>query len=93
MKNPSTFSNSPVENTSRHYRRQVTSAVARLKERLISRYEKLAPDNSLRIRNAVAEAELRAWAMPFPHLFLPAFVEQQLAKVLAPNQLVFAHAG
>ena len=90
MINPSIQSNSPVHQTSSRYRRQVSAAVAGAKKRLISRYEKLAPGNSRRIRNAVDEAEILAWASPFPHLFLPDLAELQLSSVLAPNEPAFA---
>lgn len=90
MINPATQSSSPIHQTSSRYRSQVSAALAGAKKRLISRYEELAPGNSKRIRNALAKAETLAWAMPFPHLFLPDLAELQLAEVLAPNERAFA---
>ncbi len=71
MKNPTTL------------RCQIGSAVAQLKERLISRYERIAPERSSSIRDAIAAAESQAWATPFPHLFFPDFAALRLAAVVA----------
>ena len=90
MINPATGSTSPLHQTSSRYRRQVSAAVAGAKKRLISRYEELAPGNSRRIRRALDEAEILAWALPFPHLFLPDLAELQMSSVLAPNEPAFA---
>ena len=92
MINPAISSNSPLLQTSSRYRRQVSAALAGAKKRLISHYEELAPGNSRRIRNAVDEAEILAWALPFPHLFLPDLAELQLSSVLAPNKSSVARA-
>jgi hypothetical protein len=86
MINPANSPNSPLHQTSSRYRRQVSAALAGAKKRLISHYEQLAPGKSRRIRHAVDEAEILAWALPFPHLFLPDLAELQMSTVLAPNE-------
>ncbi len=93
MINPATTSNSPLHQSSDRYRRRVRAALAGAKKRLIARYEELAPGNSRRIRNALDEAEILAWAMPFPHLFLPDLAELQMSAVLAPTKRAITRAN
>lgn len=92
MISPATTSHTPVEQTSTRYRRQVGTALASAKQRLISRYERIAPGKSRRIRHALAKAETLAWAMPFPHLVLPDLAELEVAKLLAPNEQSLARS-
>ena len=59
---------------------KLISAVADLKEKLQAKYELAFPGRSEQIRNAVADAEERAWETAFPHLFLPDFAEARIAE-------------
>ena len=68
--------------TTHSLRRQIGFAIAQLKERLISRYERIAPECSSSIRDAIAAAESQAWETPFPHLFFPDFAALRLAAVI-----------
>jgi hypothetical protein len=63
--------------------RKVVAGVVELKDRLIKQYEAALPGQSLLVNRAVEEAEELAWETPFPHLFLPDFVELRIAQ-LAP---------
>jgi hypothetical protein len=59
----------------------VTARVIALKQTLASRYELIGVPVEL-IRQAVAIAEPEAWLSGFPHLFLPALVEESLGRLL-----------
>ena len=73
--------------------REVSKALGKLKTRLVAKYERSLPGRSQIIRQAVAEAEELAWATPFPHLFLPDFVEVRLAEIFAVREPAFARAA
>ena len=82
-------SRSPQNNTAtppphafRPFRERLTKALADLKRRLQSRYERLHPEHSELVREVVAEAEAAAWDMSaFPHLVLPDLVEVRMAQL------------
>ena len=61
----------------------LAEAVAALKARLVTRYERHFPRHSTGIRSAVEMAEAVAWCTPFPHLFLPELAEQQIALLVS----------
>jgi len=69
------------------------AALGKLKTRLVAQYERTLPGRSQVIRQAVAEAEELAWQTPFPHLFLPDFVEVRLGEIFATPQPAFARAA
>ena len=71
----------------RRFRRQLHTAVSESRERLIERYQQLAPTRIAQIRDAVEEAESQAWETPFPHLLFPDFAEVRLAEVVEPTHL------
>lgn len=51
------------------------------KARLQERYAQEYPCHGALIQEAIEEAELLAWATPFPHLFLPDFAEIRVANL------------
>ncbi len=55
-------------------------AIAELKTRLQTRYERHFPGQTAMIRHALEEAESVAWCTPFPHLFLPDLAEARIAQ-------------
>ena len=63
--------------------RKVVAGVVDLKNRLVEKYELALPGQSSLVNRAVDEATELAWETPFPHLFLPDFVELRIAQ-LAP---------
>ena len=56
-----------------------TSAVLAIKQCLIARYTLARVRGSL-IREAIADAEARAWLTGFPHLFLPNLADEILRQ-------------
>jgi hypothetical protein len=67
----------------------VSSALARLKQRLQQDYERAYPDLAEIIRLVLDEEEANAWALsPFPHLLLPDLVEAHIANLnLQPAEM------
>jgi hypothetical protein len=61
---------------------RILDVIDDLKTRLQSRYEGEYPcHETTLIQEAIEEAELLAWATPFPHLFLPDFAEIRIATL------------
>jgi hypothetical protein len=73
--------------------REIVDAVAKLRIRLLAKYEGVLPGRSQLIRQAVAEAEEEAWELPFPHLFLPDLAEARVERLVAARTWVLAHAA
>lgn len=71
--------------------RQLKEAIARTKDRLRAKYEELFPESGHHVDQAINEAEDLAWETPFPHLFLPDFVEARVNAITA--QPAFAVAA
>src|SRR5438874_12279580 len=66
----------------------VTNAVSRLKNRLQQDYERIYPDLGDLVRIVLDEEEAKAWALSFPHLFLPDLVEAHIAQLgLRPAEI------
>jgi hypothetical protein len=60
----------------------VSSAVARLKQRLQQDYERAYPDLREIMHLILNQEETNAWELsPFPHLLLPDLVEAHVAKL------------
>lgn len=60
---------------------KLIDVIDELKGRLQARYESEFPHHGSLIQEAIEEAELLAWATPFPHLFLPDFAEIRIATL------------
>lgn len=56
-------------------------ALRDLKMRLEAHYERRFPGERMRIRDAIAEAEVAAWHTEWPHLFLPDLAEEAMARL------------
>ena len=52
-----------------------------LRLRLQAQYERRFPGESVRIHEAISQAEVVAWHTDFPHLFLPDLVEEAIARL------------
>ena len=59
----------------------LTAALSGLKERLKYDYEQAYPGLGGIIQLVIDEEEANAWALSFPHLFLPDLVEAHIAKL------------
>lgn len=69
------------------YRGRLAVAVRDLRARLQAAYERRFPGQGMRIREAIAEAEVAAWHTEFPHLFLPDLVEEAVARLSVSSNL------
>jgi hypothetical protein len=63
------------------YRARLAVALRDLKLRLQAQYERRFPGEGVRIRDAIAEAEVAAYHTEFPHLFLPDLAEEAVARL------------
>lgn len=61
--------------------KSLAAVVASLRARLQARYERSFPGQAGRIADALETAESAAWCTMFPHLFLPDFAEDQMARL------------
>lgn len=68
------------------YRGRMVMAVRDLRTRLQAEYERRFPGEVGRVRDAMAEAEVAAWHMEFPHLFLPDLAEEAVARVAVSSK-------
>jgi hypothetical protein len=61
----------------------LTTAISRLKNRLQQNYQRAYPDFGDIIAFVIKAAELEAWQLSplFPHLVLPALVEEHMAQL------------
>lgn len=72
---------SSAVSASRAVSEHLIDAIENLKARLLERYEREFPGQISLVHEAVEEAELLAWATPFPHLFLPDFAEIRITNL------------
>jgi len=72
----------PYSNAPAPFGQAVSAAIAQLKQRLQTDYEKAYPDLREIVHLVLDEEETKAWALsPFPHLFLPDLVEAHIARL------------
>ncbi len=85
MKISNNLTNTPLSQpVAPAYCHKLKSGIGRLKIALQDQYRGAFPDHADSIRQAMAEAEVSAWATPFPSLFFPALARIRLSE-LAPE--------
>ncbi len=70
----------PPENAPADYCQKLKTGIARLQAAIQLHYEEIFPSEREWIARAVREAEMAAWATPFPSLFFPALAHLRLSE-------------
>ena len=81
MIKPLTTPNCAEPDTLDVFCKRLVAALAELKVRLETQYERRFPGQGSRIRKAIEEAEVTARHTPFPLLFLPDLAEEAIARL------------